>query len=216
MSDLRQLTAAGRRIEEESFALIEAEVGPHAFPAAEWQVVRRVIHATADLEFARTLAFGPGAVAAGVAALRQGAPVVCDVQMIAAGLSPARLARFGSEAVSFISDEDVIRAARQGGTTRAAEAMRKARRLGRLDGGVVAIGNAPTALAALQRLVEEEGARPALVIGVPVGFVGAAEAKEAALALPVPHVVALGRKGGTPVAVAAVNALLVLAAGVDA
>jgi precorrin-8X/cobalt-precorrin-8 methylmutase len=216
MTDLRQLTAAGRRIEEESFALIEAAVGSHGFPAPEWQVVRRVIHATADLEFARTLAFGPGAVAAGVAALRQGAAVVCDVQMIVAGLSRARLARFGSEAVSFISDDDVIRAARQGGTTRAAEAMRKARRLGRLDGGVVAIGNAPTALAALQRLVEEEGARPALVIGVPVGFVGAAEAKEAALALPVPHLVARGRKGGTPVAVAIVNALLVLAAGVDA
>ncbi|HEY6003583.1 MAG TPA: precorrin-8X methylmutase [Anaeromyxobacter sp.] len=208
---MRQVTAAGRRIEEASFAIIDGEVGAHPFSPAEWQVVRRVIHATADLEFARTIAFGEGAVAAGVAALRRGAPILCDVHMIAAGLSRERLAGFGSTVSCFISDDDVVRAAREADATRAAQAMRKAHRLRLLDGGIVAVGNAPTALAALQRLVCEEGAAPALVIGVPVGFVGAAEAKEAALALPVPHVVARGRKGGTPVAVAIVNALLALA-----
>jgi precorrin-8X/cobalt-precorrin-8 methylmutase len=213
MSDMRQLTAEGRRIEEASFSIIDAEVGPHGFGPAEWQVVRRIIHSTADFEFARTLAFGGGAVSAGVAALRAGAPVVADVQMIAAGLSRARLATYGSEVSCFIGDADVIAAALAQGGTRAAEAMRKAHRLGVLDGAVVAIGNAPTALAEVQRLVLEEGARPALVIGVPVGFVGAVEAKEAALGLPVPHLVARGRKGGTPVAVAAVHALLALAAG---
>jgi precorrin-8X/cobalt-precorrin-8 methylmutase len=209
---MRQVTAAGRRIEEASFDIIDREVGAHPFPPGEWQVVRRVIHATADLEFARTMAFGPGAVAAGVAALRRGARVVCDVQMIAAGLSRERLGRFGSQVACFISDDDVVRAAHERHTTRAAEAMRKAHRLGLLDGALVAIGNAPTALAALRHLVCEGGAAPALVVGVPVGFVGAAEAKEAALALPVPHVVARGRKGGTPVAVAVVNALLAMAA----
>lgn len=216
MSDMRQLTRAGRLIEEASFAVIDAEAGPHAFSPAEWQVVRRIIHATADFEFARTLAFSPGAVTAGVAALRTGAPVLADVQMIVAGLSRARLSAYGSEARCFIADAEVIAAARAAGCTRAAEAVRKASRLGLLDGAVVAVGNAPTALAEVQRLVLEEGARPALVIGVPVGFVGAAEAKEAALALPVPHLVARGRKGGTPVAVAAVHALLALAAEVTA
>ncbi len=212
MNDMRQATAEGRRIEEASFALIDAEAGPHGFGPEEWQVVRRVIHATADFDFARALVFGGGAVAAGVAALRAGAAVLADVRMIAAGLSRPRLASFGCEVRCFIGDADVIDAARASGGTRAAEAMRKAHRLGLLDGAVVAVGNAPTALAELQRLVEE-GARPALVVAAPVGFVGAAEAKEAALALPVPHLVARGRKGGTPVAVAAVHALLSLAAG---
>jgi precorrin-8X/cobalt-precorrin-8 methylmutase len=212
MSDMRQLTEAGRRIEESSFALIDAEAGAHAHSPAEWQVVRRIIHATADFDFARTLAFGPGAVEAGVAALRAGATVLADVQMIVAGLSRDRLAAFGCAARCFIGDADVISAARAAGSTRAAAAMRKAARAGLLDGALVAIGNAPTALAEVQRLVLEEGARPALVVGVPVGFVGAAEAKEAALTLSVPHLVARGRKGGTPVAVAAVHALLGLAA----
>lgn len=212
MNDMRQLTAEGRRIEEASFALIDAEAGPHSNGPEEWQVVRRVIHATADFDFARTLAFGGGAVTAGVAALRAGAPVLADVRMIAAGLSRERLAAFGCAVHCFIGDAEVIAAARASGGTRAAEAMRKARRLGLLEGAVVAVGNAPTALAELQRLVEE-GARPALVVAAPVGFVGAAEAKEAALALPVPRLVARGRKGGSPVAVAVVHALLSLAAG---
>ncbi len=211
MSEMRQVTPAGLRIEEASLAMIDAEVGPHAFSPAEWPVVRRVIHATADFDFARTLVFGRGAAEAGCAALRLGARVVCDVQMIAAGLSPARLGAVGSSVRCFVSDEDVVRAARQANGTRAAEAMRKAHRLGWLTGAIVAIGNAPTALSEVQRLVAEEGAAPALVVGVPVGFVGAAEAKETALALPVPHVVARGRKGGSPVAVAVVHALLALA-----
>jgi precorrin-8X/cobalt-precorrin-8 methylmutase len=212
MNDMRQVTAAGRRIEEASFAIIDREVGAHTFAPGEWQVVRRIIHATADFEFARAMTFAPGAVEAGVAALRRGAMVVCDVQMIAAGLSRKRLGRFGSQIACFVSDDDVVRAAQEEGTTRAAQAMYKAHRLGILDGALVTIGNAPTALATLQRLVREDGAAPALVLGVPVGFVGAAEAKEAALALPVPYVVARGRKGGSPAAVAAVNALLALAA----
>jgi precorrin-8X/cobalt-precorrin-8 methylmutase len=212
MIDMAQQTAAGRRIEESSFALIDAEVGAHPFGPDEWQLVRRVIHATADFDFARTLAFHPAAMASGLAALRRGAPVVCDVQMIAAGLSPERLAAFGSRAACFISDPEVIALARASGSTRAAEAMRKAHRLGLLDGALVAIGNAPTALAELQRLAAEAGVRPALVIAVPVGFVGAAESKEAARELPVPWVVARGRKGGSPVAVAAIHALLALAA----
>ena len=211
MSETRQGTPAGLRIEEASLAMIDAEVGPHTFSPAEWPVVRRVIHATADFDFSRTLVFGRTAAEVGIAALRRGAPVVCDVQMVASGLSPAKLGTVGSSVRCFISDEDVVRAAHQANGTRAAEAMRKAHRLGLLTGAIVAIGNAPTALSEVQRLVAGEGATPALIIGVPVGFVGAMEAKEAALALPVPHIVARGRKGGSPVAVAVVHALLALA-----
>ncbi len=200
-----RIVAAGRRIEEESLAIIDREAGAHGFGPRAWPVVRRVIHATADFDFQRTLELHPRAVDAGIAALRARAPIVADVRMIAAGLP--RL-----DVRCLIGDADVAQAAREGGTTRAAAAMRKAARLGILDGGVVAIGNAPTALAELQRLVEAGAVRPALVVAVPVGFVGAAESKEAARSLPVPWIVARGRKGGTPVAVAALNALAILAA----
>lgn len=200
-----RVVPAGRRIEDESLAIVDREAGAHGFAPREWPIVRRVIHATADFEFARTMALHPAAAEAGIAALRAGAPVVADVRMIAAGLP--RL-----DVRCLIGDEDVAEAARRGGTTRAAAAMREAWRRGLLDGGVVAVGNAPTALAEVQRLVEAEGARPALVVAVPVGFVGAAESKEAARSLPVPWIVARGRKGGTPVAVAVVNALAILAA----
>jgi precorrin-8X/cobalt-precorrin-8 methylmutase len=214
MSDMRQMTALGRSIEDGSFAVIDAEAGAHRFSATEWQVVRRVIHATADFEFKDLMRFSPGAVDAGITALRSGCPLIVDVKMISAGLNETRLAAYGCQVASFISDGDVIAAAAAANSTRAIEAMKKAHRLGRLNGAVVAIGNAPTALLELIRLVREEAAAPALVIGVPVGFVSAAETKEAALALPAPHIVARGRKGGSPVAVAIIHALLMLSSAV--
>lgn len=210
MSDMRQMTRLGREIEEGSFAIIDREVGPHDFPPAEWQVVRRVIHATADFEFKNLIHFHPEAIRAGIDALRGGCPIVVDVKMISAGLNETRLAAHGCRSISFISDDDVITTAREAQTTRAIEAMRKAHRLGVLNGALVAIGNAPTALLEIVRLVQEEGARPALVVGVPVGFVSAAESKEATLGLRTPTIVAKGRKGGSPIAVAIIHALLAL------
>jgi precorrin-8X/cobalt-precorrin-8 methylmutase len=212
MNDMRQMTALGRSIEDGSFAIIDAEAGAHDLGAAEWQVVRRVIHATADFEFKSLMRFHPQAVTAGVRALRGGCPVIVDVKMITAGLNEERLAAYGCAITSYISDDDVIARAQAANSTRAIEAMRKAHRLGKLDGALVAIGNAPTALLETVRLVRDEGARPALVIGVPVGFVSAAESKEAALTLPTPHIVARGRKGGSPIAVAIIHALLLLSA----
>jgi precorrin-8X/cobalt-precorrin-8 methylmutase len=212
MNDMRQMTALGRSIEDESFSIIDAEVGEHGLPPAEWQVVRRVIHATADFEFRTLLKFHPEAVRRGIAALVGGATILVDVKMIAAGLNEERLASYGCSVCSFISDEDVIAAAKSKNSTRAIEAMRKANRLGVLDGAVVAIGNAPTALLEIVRLVRERGARPALVLGVPVGFVSAEASKEAALELDTPYIVARGRKGGSPIAVAIIHALLYLAA----
>jgi len=130
--------------------------------------------------------------------------------MILAGLNEDRLAAYGCRTHRFISDEDVIAAARAANSTRAIEAMRKAHRLGLLDGAIVAVGNAPTALIECARLVREEGARPALIVGVPVGFVSAAESKEIAASTPAPFIVARGRKGGSTIAVAILHALLLL------
>jgi precorrin-8X/cobalt-precorrin-8 methylmutase len=216
MNDMRQMTALGRSIEEGSFAIIDQEAGPHGHAADEWQVVRRIIHATADFEFKTLTQLSPGAVAAGIGALRRGCPIVVDVKMIAVGLNEERLRSYGCAVHCFISDDDVIAAARSANSTRAIEAMRKAHRLGLLDGGIVAIGNAPTALLEVARLVRDEGVKPALVVGVPVGFVSAAESKEAALSLPVPSVVVRGRKGGSPIAVAVIHALLLLSAEASA
>jgi precorrin-8X/cobalt-precorrin-8 methylmutase len=192
--------------------VIDREAGPHGFGPAEWSVVRRIIHATADFELLQLARLHPGAIAAGVAALRRGCPIVVDVKMIAAGVSEDRLAAYGCAIHAFISDDDVIATARATNSTRAIEAMRKAHRMGVLDGAIVAIGNAPTALLEVIRLARDAGARPALVVGVPVGFVSAAESKQAAEDLAVPYIVVRGRKGGSPIAVAILHALLALSA----
>ncbi|MDE3019783.1 MAG: precorrin-8X methylmutase [Nitrospirota bacterium] len=207
---MRQMTALGRSIEDGSFAIIDREAGSHDFAPAEWEVVRRVIHATADFEFKTLMRFHADAIRAGVAALQGGCPLLVDVKMIMAGLNEERLSAYGCTVHSFISDEDVIATAKANNSTRAIEAMRKAHRLNLLNGAVVAIGNAPTALLEVARLIREEAARPALIIGVPVGFVSAAESKDVTLELPTPFIVARGRKGGSPIAVAIIHALLLL------
>jgi precorrin-8X/cobalt-precorrin-8 methylmutase len=210
MSDTLQ-TPSGRELESGGFAIIDQEAGSHHFPPEEWQIVRRVIHATADFEFLDLMCFSPGATRAGVEALEAGCPIVVDMSMISTGANSERLAARGCTVHSFISDDDVIASAKAHNSTRAIEAMRKAHALGVLDGAIAAVGNAPTALLALRDLVRDHGARPALVIGVPVGFVSAAESKEATLGLGVPHIVARGRKGGSVVAIAILQALLALA-----
>jgi precorrin-8X/cobalt-precorrin-8 methylmutase len=208
-----QLTRAGQVIEHDSFAIIDAETGAHAYSAAQWPIVRRMIHANADFDFNGLTDFHPDAVTAGVQAmLAGGAPVVADVEMICSGLSKPRLAHFGMQTHQFISDADVIERAKLEDTTRAVQAMRKAHGLGLLDGAIVGIGNAPTALIELVRLIEEEGVRPALVVGMPVGFVSAAESKDLMATLDdVPWIVIRGRKGGSTLVVAALHALLSLA-----
>lgn len=208
-----QLTEAGRAIEHDSFAIIDAEAGPHAYTAEQWPLVRRMIHANADFEFNGLTVFHPQAMQAGLAAvLRGGTPIVADVEMICVGLSRPRLSHFGLTTQHYISDEDVIEAARIENTTRAVQSMRKAHRLGQLDGAIVGIGNAPTALIELVRLIREEGVRPALVIAMPVGFVSAAESKALMMNEPsVPWVAIRGRKGGSTLVVAAIHALLSLA-----
>lgn len=206
--DMRQMTTLGRSIEEGSFAIVDQEAGAHDFGPDEWEIVRRVIHATADFEFKELMAFHPRAVDSGIAALRAGCPVVVDVKMIEAGLNLDRLSAYGCRIVHHISDDDVIAKAKAENSTRAIEAMRKAHHNGTLEGAVIAIGNAPTALIEIARLVRDEGVRPALVIGVPVGFVSAAESKEIIRESEVPWIIARGRKGGSTIAVSIIHALL--------
>lgn len=213
MSELDGLTyIQPREIETRSFQIISEELGPLALSPAEQLVVKRVIHTTADFDYARTLCFTPHAVEQGIAALAAGATVVTDTTMVAAGINKRVLGSFGGEVRTFIGDADVAEEARARGVTRSAIAMDRA---AQLEGPVVfAIGNAPTALARLARLVSDGAlVNPALVIGVPVGFVNVVESKELMMAAPVESIVAVGRKGGSNVAAAIVNALLYQASG---
>lgn len=196
-------------IERESFRIIRAEIGAHSFSADELTIVVRVIHATADFDFQDAIRFHPQAVRAGVTALRRGCTVVTDVRMVEVGISSKVLSRLGGRTVCDIRHPEVSEAAQALGLTRSATAIR--RNAQNIHGGIVAIGNAPTALLEVIRLVREKDVRPALIVGVPVGFVNAAESKEELLRLEVPYITTLGRKGGSTVAVAIINALLRLA-----
>ena len=191
--------------------LIGQELGDRPFPAEELSVVKRVIHTTADFDYADNLTFSPGAVAAGLSAIQAGCTIVTDTQMAFSGVNKRVLEKFGGRAVCFMSDPDVAAEAKARGETRATVSMEKAARLsGPL---VLVVGNAPTALVRACQLMDEGKLRPALVIGVPVGFVNVVESKELLLTMPVPHIVARGRKGGSNVAAAICNALLYQACG---
>lgn len=201
-------------IATDSFAIIRAELQAQGYQFAPPldAVIERVIHSTADFEFAATTRISPGAIEVGIEALRSGCAVITDVHMVRVGISERRLAVLGGSAHCFVADEVTRQRAEADRTTRSAAGIRLAAEKGLLTGGIAAIGNAPTALYEVIRLIDE-GVRPALVIGVPVGFVSTVESKMALMEIPtVPWIVSQGRKGGSTVAVAIVNALLRLAA----
>ncbi len=207
-----QLTQAGQQIEHDSFAIVDKETGKHDYPANQWQIVRRMIHATADFEFNGLARFHPDAVEAGLNAIENGTNIVADVEMICVGLSQPRLAHFGVTTHHFIADEDVIAQAKAENTTRAVQAMRKAHKAGLLEGSIVAVGNAPTALLEIDRLIREENLKPALIVGMPVGFVSAEESKDIISEVKtIPWIITKGRKGGSTLVVSAIHALLALA-----
>ena len=198
-------------IERESFAILTRELGDFPLPEDEAPVVKRVIHTTADFEFARTLRFSPDAVRLGIEALKSGATIVTDTNMALSGVSKPSLAKLGGRAVCLMADPEVAALAKERGTTRAVVSMEKA---ASLPGPLIfAGGNAPTALIRLHELIGEGRVSPALVIGVPVGFVNVVESKKLFLSSPVPHIIAEGRKGGSTVAAAICNALLYEAVG---
>lgn len=208
--EIKRIADSGQRIADESFRIIEREIGEHGFAAEEWQVVRRMIHASGDLELARLVCFRNNAIAEGVQALRQRAPIVTDVRMVAAGLNRMALQTLRVSVHSFIDDPEVQRRAAEEGRTRSACAMEKA--MGTMKQAVYVIGNAPTALLALCDGIRRGTVQPHLVIAAPVGFVAVEESKEQAFALDVPLIGVRGRKGGSAVAAAAMNALLLMAA----
>ncbi|AKF92293.1 precorrin-8X methylmutase [Brevibacillus laterosporus] len=208
-TEFKPLTIQPQEIESKSFEMITEELGPHPFTDDQYRVVQRVIHATADFDLGRSMKFHPDAVEAGIRAIQAGEPIIADVQMVQVGISKPRLKAFGGDVHVYISDADVMEKAKAENTTRAIISIRKA--TSQIKGGIYAIGNAPTALLELIRLVKEGKANPSLVIGVPVGFVSAAESKEELAKLDIPFITNLDRKGGSPVAVAAVNALSILA-----
>lgn len=208
-TEFKPLTVQPQEIEGRSFEMIDEEIGKHPFTAEQYPVVQRVIHASADFELGRSLVFHPDAIRSGIEAIRSGKKVVADVQMVQVGISKQRIEKYGGEIKVYISDSDVMEEAKRLNTTRAIISMRKA--IKEADGGIFAIGNAPTALLELIRLIKEGEAKPGLVIGLPVGFVSAAESKEELAKLDVPFITNIGRKGGSTVTVAALNALSILA-----
>ena len=192
----------GAEIYRQSFATIRAEASLDRFPGGLERVVVRMIHACGMVDLAQDVAFSPGLYDAAFDALQAGAPILCDAQMVASGITRARLPK-DNEVICTLSDAAPLAASL--GTTRSAAAVELWR--DRLEGAVVAIGNAPTALFHLLDLVEAGGPRPAAVLGIPVGFIGAAESKEALLASDLEHLVVRGRRGGSAIVSAAVNAL---------
>jgi precorrin-8X/cobalt-precorrin-8 methylmutase len=196
-------------IEAQSFRIIENEAGSHAFTNDQWGVVRRIIHTTADFEYLESVRFHPEAIARGIHAIRTGNAVFTDTKMVQAGIRQKDLAEFGTRVECRIDDPQVARAAKSKGATRAQSAVDLV--APELEGGIYAVGNAPTALLRLIELTREGHVQPALIVGFPVGFVNAAESKTALMALNMPYISNVGRKGGSNVAAAVVNALIDLA-----
>ncbi|MBR4158091.1 MAG: precorrin-8X methylmutase [Oscillospiraceae bacterium] len=192
-------------IERESFATITRELGDRVLDPEQAPIIKRVIHTTADFEYADTLYFSPNVVERAKAAIRGGATIVTDTQMAWSGINKRTAARFGCEVKCFMSDEDVAQAAKAQGVTRARVAVDKAAQIG--DNLIFVVGNAPTALIRMRELIDE-GLRPKLIVGVPVGFVNVVASKELIMETEVPCIVARGRKGGSNVAACIINALL--------
>ena len=197
-------------IERLSFEIIDAEAGNHGFPEDQWPIVRRVIHTSADFEWQAMIRLHPQAIASGVAALRKGCVVITDTNMARVGIRQRDLDRFGGSVRCYMTDPRVAQAAAREGITRAKAAVDLA--VSEMEGGIYVVGNAPTALLRMIELMEAGDVQPALVVGLPVGFVNAAESKALLLEGEVPYITNVGRKGGSNVAAAVVNALILMAA----
>lgn len=193
-------------IEKRSFEIIAQEMGTLDIPEEQAAIIRRVIHTTADFDYLENLIFSPDAIQAAQQALRKGCTIVTDTNMTLAGINKAALRQLKVDAVCFMAEKSIAEEAKKRGVTRA---MVSVERAATLEGEVLfAIGNAPTALIRLKELITERCLKPAALIGVPVGFVNVVEAKELFIGGETPHIIARGRKGGSNVAAAIVNALL--------
>ena len=197
-------------IEKRSFSIITKELGDTALDEEKVPIVKRVIHTTADFDYVNTLCFSENAVQIALEALKSGAEIVTDTKMAMAGINKSVLEKLGGRVQCFISDEDVVKRAKEENVTRSSISVRKAAET--IQKPIIfVVGNAPTALLELDKLIKSGEVRPAFVIGVPVGFVHVCESKEIIMESGVPYIVAKGRKGGSNVAAAIINALLYMA-----
>ena len=214
MAELTELEQVlPQEIEKRSFEIITQELGDRVLDEKQAPVIKRVIHTTADFDYADNLVFSPNVMELAWQAIREGAPIITDTNMALSGISKPALARLGGSALCYMADPEVARTAAETGTTRAVASMHRAAQ--EHPGAILAVGNAPTALLTIAEEIEA-GLRPALVIAVPVGFVNVVESKEALFAAcaahGVPAIAAMGRKGGSTVAAAVCNALVYSAA----
>jgi len=205
---------SGPEIEAKSMEIIDREAPAQRFTAEEWQIVRRMIHTTGDFGIMEAIRFSPDAIAAGIKALHGCRSLIVDSNMIRSGISLPRLRGvcgfyWKESLICHIADEDIERTARRTGLPRSLHAIEKARPF--LAGAIAAFGNAPIALMELNRMIVEEGLRPALVVAMPVGFVHVVESKEELMAQGVPYIALAGRRGGSPLAVCVIHALCDLA-----
>jgi precorrin-8X/cobalt-precorrin-8 methylmutase len=200
-------TRKGQSIEDESMQIIENEIGSHPYNEQQWPIVRRIIHSTADFDFARDnkIIFHKTAVQSGLDALKNGCSIIVDVNGIIGLMNKQNPKDFGNNVICNISEPSLIEAAKKENKTRAQMSMRIAKE--DMNGGIVVIGNAPTALLEVMEMIKEGITKPALVIGIPVGFVSAVESKDELAKMDIPFITNQGRKGGSPCASAIVNAL---------
>ena len=200
-------TRKGQSIEDESMQIIENEIGSHSYNEQEWPIVRRIIHSTADFDFARDnkIIFQKNAVQSGLDALKNGCSIIVDVNGIVGLMNKQNPKDFGNNVICNISEPSLIEAAKKENKTRAQMSMRIAKE--DMNGGIVVIGNAPTALLEVMEMIREGITKPALVIGIPVGFVSAVESKDELAKMDIPFITNQGRKGGSPCASAIINAL---------
>lgn len=196
-------------IEKLSFTIIDREAGTHNFSPEQWSIVRRIIHTSADFDYMETIRFHPEAIEAGLKAIRQGKKIVTDTNMARVGIRQMELEHFGATVSCLINDPEIKKRSAEDGTTRAQAAVDAAIRA--MEDGIYVVGNAPTALLRLIELVKAGEAAPALIIGLPVGFVNAAESKAALVAMDYPYISNAGRKGGSNIAASVINALSRLA-----
>jgi len=196
-------------IEKISFEIIDQEAGNHGFPKDQWGVVQRMIHTSADFDYIASVKFHTKAIHAGISAIRSGKSIFTDTQMAMAGIRKKTLDTYGCQVSCLIGNETVAQHALQNKTTRASAAVDFA--TDQMNGGIYAVGNAPTALLRLLELVEEGIAKPSLILGFPVGFVNAAESKALLATCKIPFITNIGRKGGSNIVAAVINALIIMA-----
>ena len=200
-------TRKGQEIEDESMQIIESEIGSHSYNEMEWPIVRRIIHSTADFDFAgeNKLLFHKDAISNGINALKNGCSIVADVNGVIGLMNKQNPKDFGNDLLCNISDPVLMESAKKAGKTRAQMSMRMAEK--EINGGIVVVGNAPTALLEVMEMFREGLVKPALVVGIPVGFVSAVESKDGLSKMDMPFITNIGRKGGSPCASAIINAL---------